>query len=94
MKIEILEVSGESCANCLTLLPVLKKIAEEKHLLLRHLEVNEANLREVQALEVERVPTVILLKDGTPFARCTGFQPEEILEVWIEAKIQEITREV
>ena len=52
MKIEILEVSGESCANCLTLLPVLKKIAEEKHLPLRHLEVNEANLREVQALEV------------------------------------------
>lgn len=94
MKIEILEVSGESCANCLTLLPVLKKIADAKKLPLRHLEVNEANMREVRSLEIERVPTVILLKDGAPFARCTGFQPEEILEVWIDAKIEEITREV
>lgn len=93
MKIEIVEFSGESCANCFTLLPVLKKIADGRGLPLRHIEVNEANIDAVRQYEIERVPTVILLKDGQPFARCTGFQPEEILEVWIDAKIEEITRQ-
>ncbi len=89
MKIEIIEVSGEGCANCFTLLPVLSKLAAERELPLRHVEVTEKNGAEVRRLGIERVPTVILMGDGAEIARCAGFQPEEILEVWLDAKIEE-----
>ena len=32
---------------------------------------------------------IILVEDGEIFARCSGFQPEEILELWMDAKIEE-----
>jgi thioredoxin-like negative regulator of GroEL len=41
--------------------------------------------------EIEKVPTILLMQDGEIFARCSGFQPEEILELWMDAKIAERT---
>jgi len=88
-EISILEVSGEGCANCLSLLPVLTRLAAEKHVPLSHLEVSEETADRVKELSIERVPTVLVLRDGVPVARCSGFQPEEILDVWLDAKIEE-----
>ncbi len=85
----ILEVSGEGCANCFSLMPVLRQIAEDMSLPLLHLEADETRIEELKALEIDRVPTVLLLDNGEPFARCTGYQPEEILSLWIEAKLDE-----
>ena len=88
-KYSLLEVSGESCANCLTLLPLVNRLAAARGLEVGHLEVNEANAQRVRSLQVDRVPTLIVFRDGKEVARCTGFQPEEILELWLDAKIQE-----
>ena len=88
-KYSLLEVSGESCANCLTLLPLVNRLAAARGLEVGHLEVNEANAQRVRSLRIDRVPTLIVLKDGKEAARCTGYQPEEILELWLDAKIQE-----
>lgn len=88
-KYSLLEVSGESCANCLTLLPLVNRLAAARGLEVGHLEVNEANAQRVRSLQVDRVPTLIVFRDGKEIARCTGYQPEEILELWLDAKIQE-----
>ena len=88
-KYSLLEVSGESCANCLTLLPIVNRLAAARGLEVGHLEVNEANAQRVRSLQVDRVPTLIVFRDGKEVARCTGYQPEEILELWLDAKIQE-----
>ncbi len=88
-KYSLLEVSGESCANCLTLLPLVNRLAAARGLEVGHLEVNEANAQRVRSLQVDRVPTLIVFRDGKEVARCTGYQPEEILELWLDAKIQE-----
>lgn len=85
----LLEVSGESCANCLTLLPLVNRLAAARGLEVGHLEVNETNAQRVRSLQVDRVPTLIVFRDGKEVARCTGYQPEEILELWLDAKIQE-----
>lgn len=87
--IELLEVSGESCANCFSLLPVLHRLAAAKNVPLRHLEVTEENAEEVRKYEIDRVPTVLVLKDGEVTARCSGYQPEEILSLWLDAKLEE-----
>ena len=88
-KYSLLEVSGESCANCLTLLPLVNRLAAARGLEVGHLEVNEANAQRVRSLQVDCVPTLIVFRDGKEVARCTGYQPEEILELWLDAKIQE-----
>ena len=84
------EISGESCANCLTLMPLVKKLCEKRDdVRLVHIEADYTTLALMEALEVEKVPTLLLMEDGETFARCSGFQPEEILELWLDAKITE-----
>ncbi len=84
------EISGESCANCLTLMPILDGLCSARgDIKLVHIEADYTTLDLMEELEVEKVPTILLVEDGKIFARCAGFQPEEILELWLDAKIEE-----
>ena len=84
------EVSGEDCANCLTLMPVLKTICDARgDIRLVHVEATYSTMALIEAWDIEKVPTILLFDDGEIFARCAGFQPEEILELWMDAKIEE-----
>ena len=84
------EISGESCANCLTLMPILKELcASRGDVRLVHIEADYSTMELMEEWEVEKVPTILLMDDGEIFARCAGFQPEEILEMWLDAKIAE-----
>ncbi len=89
----VIEVSGESCANCLTLLPVLTSIVSERDdVRMVHIEADEDTTEFMQKYEVRQVPTILLTDDGEVFARAVGYQPEEILELWLDAKINERKR--
>ena len=84
------EISGESCANCLTLMPILKDLCSARgDIRLVHVEADYTTMALMEAWEVEKVPTILLMENGEIFARCHGFQPEEILEIWLDAKIEE-----
>ena len=86
----VVEISGESCANCLTLMPILHRLcAGMEGVRLVHVEADYSTLPLMEEWEVEKVPTILVMDDGDIFARCTGFQPEEILELWLESKIEE-----
>ena len=86
----VVEISGESCANCLTLMPILKEICDARgDVRLVHVEADYSTMALMEEWQVEKVPTILLVEDGEIFARCAGFQPEEILEMWIDAKIAE-----
>ena len=86
----VVEVSGESCANCLTLMPVLKEVcAARSDVKLVHVEADYSTVDLMEEWEVVKVPTILLMDDGEIFARCSGFQPEEILEIWLDSKIEE-----
>ena len=86
----VVEISGESCANCLTLMPILKEICDARgDVKLVHVEADYSTMALMEEWAVEKVPTILLVEDGEIFARCAGFQPEEILEIWIDAKIAE-----
>lgn len=84
------EISGESCANCLTLMPILQElVGTREDIRLVHVEADYTTLDLMEEWGVEKVPTILLMDDGEIFARCSGFQPEEILEIWLDAKIEE-----
>ncbi len=46
----------------------------------------------IQKYEIYAVPTILVMKDDLVIARCRGYQPEEILELWLESKIEEIKK--
>ncbi len=84
------EVSGEACANCLTLMPILSSICGSRgDIKLLHLEATPEIMPLLEEWDIEKVPTILLIDDGEIFARVSGFQPEEILELWMDAKIEE-----
>ena len=86
----VVEVSGESCANCLTLMPVLKALMENiEGVRLVHVEADYDTLDLMAEWDVEKVPTILLTDNGEIYARVSGYQPEEILELWLDAKIEE-----
>jgi thioredoxin-like negative regulator of GroEL len=88
--IEIIEFSGESCANCLTLMPILNRLAKKyDDVTLSHIELDEKSKDIIEKYEIDRVPTTMVLKDGKEIQRCRGFQPEEILELWLDARVEE-----
>lgn len=89
--ITVIEVSGESCANCLSLMPILHKLVSNiEGVELHHIEASEETVGLLEAFKVEAVPTILIMKDNVVHAKCRGFQPEEILEIWLEAKIEEL----
>lgn len=91
--ISVIEVSGESCANCISLLPVLNNImSSRKDIKLFHIEASEDTINFMEKFEIQTVPTILIMNDDKIVARCRGYQPEEILELWIDAKIEEIKR--
>lgn len=84
------EISGESCANCLTLLPVLTSVISARNdIRLVHIEADETTVQFMHDYDVRQVPTILLMDNGVVFARAVGYQPEEILELWLDAKIEE-----
>lgn len=86
----VVEISGEGCANCLSLMPILHEICSNRNdCRLVHIEADENTIELLEALNIQTVPTILIMKDGEERARCKGYQPEEILELWIDAKIAE-----
>lgn len=89
--ISVIEVSGESCANCISLMPVLNSlISKRDDCTLHHLEAEESTAELIEEFAIEQVPTILVMDDDKIFARCKGFQPEEILELWLNAKIKDL----
>lgn len=88
--LQVMEVSGESCANCLTLMPMLFEVVGARdNLELVHVEADDNTKKILEEYDVDRVPTVLLLDDGKVFAKVVGFQPQEIFELWLDAMVEE-----
>lgn len=87
----VIEVSGESCANCLSLMPILNSLVSNRSdCTLKHVEIDNSTMDFVEHYNIQAVPTILITLDGEEKFRCRGFQPEEILELWLDAKIEEV----
>lgn len=92
-RIKVIEFSGESCANCYSLMPILHEIMKSyEDVELSHIEITKEDMDIVAKYEIDRVPTILILKDDVEVGRCRGYQPEEILAIWLEDKIENARR--
>ncbi len=82
----LIEIGGDSCAGCAAVLPNCRTVAERFDLKFVRLDVEE-DAAQLSLFKIDRIPTVILYLDGVVKAQCSGYQPEEILELWVEAKL-------
>ena len=92
-RIKVIEFSGESCANCYSLMPILHEIMKSyEDVELSHIEITKEDMDFITKYEIARVPTILILKDDVEVGRCRGYQPEEILAIWLEDKIENARR--
>lgn len=84
----LIEIGGDSCAGCLAVMSVASALAKQFGLNFVKIDIEEQP--ELAAgFSIDRIPAIILAEDGKPFAQCSGYQPQEILEYWIEAKLEQ-----
>jgi thioredoxin len=78
------------CEPCSMLAPVLEKLAgefKEKIVLMKaNLDNNQAT---AQKFSVEKIPTVILFKNGKPINGFVGLVPEKSIKEWLENIIKD-----
>ncbi|MDF9823777.1 thioredoxin 1 [Breznakia sp. PF5-3] len=83
-------VSGDGCANCTTMTPIVNQMRDKfDELSVYVVDINQSNHKITEFYEIEVVPTILLLHRGHVISKVTGYQPEEILEIYIDCKIGE-----
>ncbi len=82
----LIEIGGGGCAGCFAAMPDCKAVAEKFGIKFVYLDV-EDDAEQVKNFCVDRVPSIILWDEPKILARCAGYQPQEILELWVEAKL-------
>lgn len=92
-QIRVIAISGDSCANCYSVSKQIMSFKDTyKDVEFSSLEASE-NPAFISKYKVEYVPTILILKGEEEIARARGYQPEEILEIWLEDKIEKAREE-
>ena len=83
----LVEVFGESCANCFAMLPVVTAVSKNLQLGMQRVDVGALSKEDIERYDITKVPTVLLLDGDILIGKCAGYQPEEIFTIWVESKI-------
>ncbi|MDE6790267.1 MAG: thioredoxin family protein [Clostridia bacterium] len=82
----LIEITGEACDACLAVLPNCAAVAQKFALKFVKISVDDCP-EAVQKFSIDRIPSIVIAGDGKIIAKCSGYQPLEILELWVEAKL-------
>ena len=66
----VVEISGESCANCFSMMKVLNNVLKDKDVNLIHIEIDENQQEFIKQYDIDRVPTIMVMLDNIEIARC------------------------
>lgn len=84
----LVEIGGSACAGCHQLMPAARQAAEKFGIPFYYFDAEEA-AELINKWNVSTVPSLFLADNGKPFAEAHGYQPQEILDIWIEYKLEE-----
>jgi len=89
----VVDFWAEWCSPCLMLLPILEKLAAEYE---DKIIFAKANLDLVptasQKFGIDKIPTVILFKEGKPISGFVGVRPEPEIREWLEENLKNNTK--
>jgi len=77
------------CGPCSILTSVLEKIAEEykDEIILAKVNIDVAPVT-AQEYEIDRIPTVLLFRNGNPVSGFVGAMQEQAVKEWIEKNLK------
>ena len=82
----LIEISGEGCDACLAVLPNCGQVAKDFDLKFVKISIQDCP-EVVKKFEITKIPSIVLVEDGKGIAKCAGYQPLEILQLWVQAKL-------
>lgn len=86
----LVEVPCNTCDATYSLHQVASSVAQKFDWLDYHiLDMNEDLIEIQQAWNITQVPALVLINEGEIIGKVAGYQPEEILEIYVAAKFKE-----
>ena len=78
------------CIPCRLITPILEKLAKEyeNEIILAKANLDTAPII-AQKYGIDRIPMLIIFKDGKPISGFIGVRPEPIIKEWIENTLKE-----
>ncbi len=87
-KLILIDFWAEWCSPCLILSPMLEKVAEGYKEKIVFAKANLDDNRIVaEKYSIDRIPALIIFKDGNPISDFIGLRPESEIQEWIEKNI-------
>ena len=84
---ELILITGNGCASCISMHEIAIEAAKKFNLPFKEMEVEKAP-EYVEKYDIKHVPTLLLIDNLRLIDKVHGFQPKEILELWLEYKIK------
>ena len=86
--LNVVLVTGDGCASCVSMVDVVKDVSERfKQIDFYILEYEEKYSSFLENYKVRTIPSVLIIKNNKLIDICHGYQPDEILEIWLDSKI-------
>jgi thioredoxin 1 len=84
-KLALVDFFATWCEPCNIMAPILEKVAEDlkDKIILFKVSVDEAPIASGK-FRVEKIPTLVLFKNGKAISDFVGMAPEESIKKWIE----------
>lgn len=77
---------GESCANCEAMRDIVYRVSSELNI---DYEVQDITQELIDKYSINGIPTVLLIHNNELIDKVKGFQPLEILQLWVSYKVEE-----
>lgn len=85
----ILMISGQGCANCVSMFPIVNTFVENYPQVVLHIiEADEVYRGLVEHYGVDQIPSILLFDKGHLLAKVSGYQPYEIFEIYATDKFR------
>ncbi|MFI3252127.1 MAG: hypothetical protein R3Y60_03185 [bacterium] len=78
-----------SCANCYALQHELKPICDRKGIEFELITDSNIDSNFIKKYEVVSYPTALLFHNDELLGKFKGYQPNEIIEIWLDTKLDE-----
>ncbi len=93
-KFRLIQLNGDVCAGCAQNLPVVHQVVGERDDC-DFIEIGELEqiAEYVKRYELTHLPALVLLSDDELLGEVHGYQPKEILTLWLDAKIRQYNQQ-
>jgi len=86
-KLAVIDLWAERCPACVMLSPVLEQLAKDKEfkgkIAFAKLDV-DSNHEIASTFNIDKIPTILIFKNGKRVDKITGFQSKEVLKKRLE----------